>query len=665
MVQIMKLSSLRSGRTTACGLLRIACLTAFATAVANLPGRPAAGSTLHVSPEGSDAAAGDELHPFRTVQRAAEDARPGDVVLVSPGVYRERVAPPRGGEAARPIVFRSKVRHAAVLKGSDVWEPTWEAHGEQIWSGVVAADLFTDTAHVDGANPFAIPLASTPWGREGFPEHERHRRGERGGNPAADPAIVYTLGQVFVDGAMYRQVPIRAELDDAAGTWFYDSSAHRLYLRFPAGGPQGRMVEITTRRRIFAPHDRGLGHIQVEGFVMEHCGNQYPTDFWVQASPQWQQAGALGTRGGHHWTIRDNILRLAQGVGLDLGVEGHPEADLERGGRKRPSSAGHHVVEDNLIAHNGGAGTAGYLARDVVLRRNVVVGNNLLRFYGKKRWESGGIKLHSPHDSLIEANVIVDNHACPGLWFDQGAGNHTRIEANVIVGHHTGLDVEIGRGRDAVAARNVIVDNGVGIAFRESGGVRVVDNLIVSMTGTAVKNAHDPKRPGDWTSGPIDLFGNIIAGTTLVAVVPPGQSRSEARRFDGNAYALVGDDDHPFAVAGTGRLAFSEWQQYWRDQNGGQDCDRHSIVATGFACSLDRRSGMLAVKPGCDPAALRRASGIADPGEAGPCERLGADGGALRLWAEGVVVVLPEPWAVPPGLTASAGSPIVGPGATP
>ena len=661
----MKRGRLKHRRATASSLLRIVSLAAFAMAGVSVSGRPAGGSTLHVSPEGSDKASGDESHPFRTIQRAAEDARAGDVVLVSPGVYRERVAPPRSGEAAQPIVFRSKVRHAAVIKGSDLWEPTWEPHGEQISSGPVAEDLYTDTAHVDGANPYSVPLASTPWGREGFPEHERHRRGERGGNAAADPAIVYTLGQVFVDGAMYRQVPIRAELEDAAGTWFYDSIAHRLYLRFPIGGPQGRAVEITTRRRIFAPHDRGLGFIQVEGFVMEHCGNQYPTDFWVQSYPQWQQAGALGTRSGHHWTIRDNIVRLAQGVGLDLGVEGHPEADLEHGGRARPPSAGHHVVEDNLIAHNGGAGTAGYLARGLVLRRNVVVGNNLLRFYGKKRWESGGIKLHSPHDSLIEANVIVDNHACAGLWFDQGAGHRTRIEANVIAGHSTGLDVEIGRGRDAVAARNVIVDNAVGVAFRESGGVRVVDNLIVSLSGTAVKNAHDPKRPGDWTSGPIDLFGNIIAGTTLVAVVPPGQWRSEARRFDGNAYAVVGVDDHPFAVAGTGRLTFSEWQEYWHNHNGGQDCDHHSVVANGFECSLDRRTGMLAVKPSCDPAALRRASGSLEAGEAGPWERLGASGGLLRLWAEGIVAALPEPWAVPPGLTTSAGGPIVGPGATP
>ena len=71
------------------------------------------------------------------------------------------------------------------------------------------------------------------------------------------------------------------------------------------------------------------------------------------------------------------------------------------------------------------------------------------------------------------------------------------------------------------------------------------------------------------------------------------------------------------------------------------------------------------MEPGCDPAALRRASGIAEAGTPGLCERLGAEGGTLRLWAEGIVVALPEPWAVPPGLTTSAGGPIVGPGATP
>ena len=32
---------------------------------------------------------------------------------------------------------------------------------------------------------------------------------------------------------------------------------------------------------MFAPHLRGLGHLVVRGFVMEHCANQYDDGFWV------------------------------------------------------------------------------------------------------------------------------------------------------------------------------------------------------------------------------------------------------------------------------------------------------------------------------------------------------------------------------------------------
>jgi len=658
-------SSRRHGRVPAGRCLPPVVLVAFAVAA----GRMTVAATYHVSPTGNDTATGSDSNPFRTIQRAADQSQAGDTVLVGPGVYRERVAPPRGGDATRPIVFRSASRHTAVIKGSDVWTPRWESHGGRIWSGAIPDEMFTDTSHIDGANPFTVPLASTPWGREGFPEHERHRRGERGGNASASPEILYTLGQVFVDGKMYRQVPLRGELEAAPGAWFYDAGSRRLLVHFVRESPEGHVVEITTRRRIFAPHERGLGHVHVEGFIMEHCGNQYPTDFWVQATPQWQQAGALGTRGGHHWTIRDNVVRLAQGVGIDLGVEGHPEADLERGQRPRPASAGHHLVEGNLIAHNGGAGTAGYLAKNLVVRQNVVVGNNLLQFHGKKRWESAGVKLHSPHDSLIEGNVIVGNHSCAGLWLDQGAGNRTQIVDNVIVGHHTGLDVEIGRGRDAVAARNLIVDNDVGIAFREAGGVRVSDNLIVARSGTAVRNANDPKRPGDWTSGPIELTGNLLAGATLVVVVPPGKSRTEARSFDGNAYAPAVDDEPPFVIAGTGRVSFREWQDYWRDRNEAVGCDRRSVVASGFGCVLDRHTGTVSVRPGFDPAVLRLthdidAAGV-DRDLGGPCGLIAAGSGTFRAWPESVSVVLPEPWAVAPGLTTPPAGPIVASGTNP
>jgi pectin methylesterase-like acyl-CoA thioesterase len=60
-------------------------------------------TTLHVAANGSDTADGAEGRPFRTINRAAELARPGDTVSVHAGEYREWVRPPRGGlSGARP-----------------------------------------------------------------------------------------------------------------------------------------------------------------------------------------------------------------------------------------------------------------------------------------------------------------------------------------------------------------------------------------------------------------------------------------------------------------------------------------------------------------------------------------------------------------------------------
>ena len=55
------------------------------TLVAGLPAI-ARGETFHVSPQGDDRAAGTSAAPFRTVQRGAEAAQSGDMVLVAPGI---------------------------------------------------------------------------------------------------------------------------------------------------------------------------------------------------------------------------------------------------------------------------------------------------------------------------------------------------------------------------------------------------------------------------------------------------------------------------------------------------------------------------------------------------------------------------------------------------
>lgn len=58
-----------------------------------------------VDPQGSEAATGSLEAPLRTIQRAAQQAQPGDRVVIRSGSYRETVRPARSGTADRPITF--------------------------------------------------------------------------------------------------------------------------------------------------------------------------------------------------------------------------------------------------------------------------------------------------------------------------------------------------------------------------------------------------------------------------------------------------------------------------------------------------------------------------------------------------------------------------------
>jgi Right handed beta helix region len=83
---------------------------------ARLPGR------YYVSPDGSDRNPGKAASPFGTIQRAADVVRPGDTVIVRPGLYTggERIVSlEKGGAQGAWITFRSERKWGAVLDGRD------------------------------------------------------------------------------------------------------------------------------------------------------------------------------------------------------------------------------------------------------------------------------------------------------------------------------------------------------------------------------------------------------------------------------------------------------------------------------------------------------------------------------------------------------------------
>ena len=76
-------------------------------------------SSYFVSTGGSDSNAGSLAKPFRTIQRAASIAQPGDTVLVRGGTYRETVQPSRSGTGSSPIVFKPYGNETVTISGAD------------------------------------------------------------------------------------------------------------------------------------------------------------------------------------------------------------------------------------------------------------------------------------------------------------------------------------------------------------------------------------------------------------------------------------------------------------------------------------------------------------------------------------------------------------------
>jgi len=72
------------------------------------------------APGAADTNPGTEAKPFKSVQRAADAAKPGDTICVMAGKYDERVKVRAGGMEGEPIALVSMPRRAAIVRGFDL-----------------------------------------------------------------------------------------------------------------------------------------------------------------------------------------------------------------------------------------------------------------------------------------------------------------------------------------------------------------------------------------------------------------------------------------------------------------------------------------------------------------------------------------------------------------
>jgi len=441
-------------------------------------------SVLHVATTGSDAADGSEAGAFRTINRAAAIAQPGDTIVVHGGEYREWVTPRHGGLSdQRRITYEAAAGEHVVIKGS---EPVrgWEPAGGTVWKAVVLNALF------GGFNPFAEEIDGD-WIVYRDTAAPRKHLGD-----------VYLNGQSFYEVTSQADVsdpPLRTEvLDDWTGTtdrirepeqtryvWYAEVGADEttIWANFQDADPNRELVEINVRRSVFYPAEHHLDYITVRGFELAHAASPW-------APPTADQPGLIGPNWAKGWIIEDNVIHDAKCSAVSLGKEastGHNFATV-RGDKPGyqyqlesvfaarhigwdREHVGSHIVRRNTIHDCGQTGIVGHLGCVFSTIEDNHIYNIALKreFYG---YEIAGIKLHAAIDVVIRHNRI---HDCSlGTWLDwQTQG--TRVSRNLFYANNRDLFIEVSHGPHLVD-HNVLASP-VSLELFSQGGA-FVNNLV-------------------------------------------------------------------------------------------------------------------------------------------------------------------------------------------
>ncbi|OHB65797.1 MAG: hypothetical protein A2V70_04130 [Planctomycetes bacterium RBG_13_63_9] len=367
---------------------------------------------FHVAPNGNDANPGTQAAPFRTIQRAADLAQPGDVVTVHEGVYRESIVPPRGGQSdQKRIVYQAAPGEKVEIKGSEVVKNWVNVQGD-VWKVTLPNSFFR------GFNPYSDLIHGDWFDPKGRQHH---------------------TGAVYLNGDWLTEA---ARLDDVlkptgtAPLWFgqVDKDNTAIWAQFKGVRPDEQLVEINVRQAVFYPDGPGKNYITVRGFTMRHAATPW-------APPTAEQIGLIGTHWSKGWIIENSVISHSICCGITLGkygdqwdntsantAEGYVktiERALRNGWNKE--TIGHHIVRNNTISHCEQAGIVGSLGPVFsVVTDNIIHDIHVRQLFSGA--EMAGIKFHAAIDVEISRNHIY--RTCRGLWLDWMAQG-TRVSANL------------------------------------------------------------------------------------------------------------------------------------------------------------------------------------------------------------------------------------------
>lgn len=420
----------------------------------------------HVSKSGNDKNNGSVKSPFLTIQTAANIARPGDIIIVHEGVYREWIILPLGGNSdTERIVYTSAEGEKVEIKGSEVID-NWKCFYGTVWKAKVSNSMFGDY------NPYKDIISGDWFNNKG----RIHHTGE-----------VYLNGKSLWEMELLEKVLNPKAVEDSFDpegstyTWYCESDDEYTYIyaNFHNADLNKELVEINVRQSCFYPVKTGINYITIRGFYLEQAATQW-------APPTAEQIGLIGTNWSKGWIIEENNIRNSKCSGITLGkhgdeydntsensAEGYVETikrALARGWNKE--NIGSHIVRNNTVSECGQTGICGSMGAVY----STIENNNIYNIWTKRQWsgaEMGGIKIHASIDMTIRNNRLAN--CGRGLWLDWMAQG-TRVYGNLLYNNTTDdLFVEVNHGPFLVENNILLSDFAINDA---SEGGAYVHNLI-------------------------------------------------------------------------------------------------------------------------------------------------------------------------------------------
>lgn len=426
---------------------------------------------------------GTKEHPFLTITAAAKVAKPGDEILVMPGVYREYVDPQNAGTEDARITYRSVEPLKAVITGAEL-VTGWKKYKGSTWKVEIDNGIF------GSYNPYDT--------RVGGDWYFWHRHPHTGCVYMNDVAL-YEADDLAAC-LKGEKDPASWEPENSIYKWYCEQQDGKtvIYANFQDKDPNEEKIEINVRRNCFFPSKTHVGYITLSGFTVCKAATTW-------APPAAFQDGMIGPHWSGGWIIEDCEVSHSRCCGISLGKYLDPENDhyftkyrvksptqMERDAVCRgqyhgwlKEEIGSHIVRRCHIHHCEQTGIVGRMGGvfSIIEDNHIHNINNMMEIGGA---EIAGIKMHAAIDVIMRRNHI---HNCTmGIWCDwQAQGtilsqnflhdNHTPDYAKRIPGTIMSQDIfiEVGHGP-------TLIDNNVMLSKASlrlpTEGVAIVNNLV-------------------------------------------------------------------------------------------------------------------------------------------------------------------------------------------